>query len=67
MLFPRPQLTQPPPRVVVTGAGIITALGHGWSSNALAFRSGHLGFRPIKLFDASRQRVKTAAEVDLTP
>lgn len=67
MLFPRPQLTQPPPRVVVTGAGIITALGHGWSSNALAFRNGRLGFRPIKLFDASRQRVKIAAEVDLPP
>ncbi|HEV2211367.1 MAG TPA: beta-ketoacyl-[acyl-carrier-protein] synthase family protein [Verrucomicrobiae bacterium] len=67
MLFPRPQLTQPPPRVVVTGAGIITALGRGWSSNALAFRNGRLGFRPIKLFDASRQRVKIAAEVDLPP
>jgi 3-oxoacyl-[acyl-carrier-protein] synthase II len=50
---------------VVTGAGIITALGYGWKLNAEGFRSGKTAFRPVSLFDVSRQRVKTAAEVDL--
>jgi 3-oxoacyl-[acyl-carrier-protein] synthase II len=51
--------------VVITGAGIVTSLGLGWKQNAAAFRSGETGFRPVTLFDVSRQRVKTAAEVDL--
>jgi 3-oxoacyl-[acyl-carrier-protein] synthase II len=50
---------------VITGAGIITALGLDWKSNAGGFRSGRTAFRPVTLFDVSRQRVKTAAEVDL--
>ena len=53
------------PRVVVTGAGIVTALGIGWETNAKGFRAGKVAFRPVSQFDASRQRVKTAAEVDL--
>jgi 3-oxoacyl-[acyl-carrier-protein] synthase II len=55
------------PRVVVTGAGIVTALGHGWKVNAAGFRMGRLATRPVTLFDVSKQRVKTAAEVDLPP
>jgi len=50
---------------VITGAGIVTSLGRGWQQNAAAFRSGKTGFRPVTLFDVSRQRVKTAAQVDL--
>jgi 3-oxoacyl-[acyl-carrier-protein] synthase II len=50
---------------VITGAGIITALGQGWKINAAGFRFGRLAIRPVTLFDVSRQRVKTAAEVDL--
>jgi len=65
VLFPRAQLPVPPPRVVVTGAGIVTALGIGWGSNAEGFRQGRTAFRPVTLFDVSRQRVKQAAEVDL--
>jgi 3-oxoacyl-[acyl-carrier-protein] synthase II len=53
------------PRVVVTGAGVITALGSGWKANAEGFRSGRVAIRPITLFDASRQRVKVAGEVEL--
>jgi 3-oxoacyl-[acyl-carrier-protein] synthase II len=52
-------------RVVITGAGIITALGTGWRSNAAGFRAGRVAMRPVTLFDVSRQRVKMAAEVDL--
>jgi 3-oxoacyl-[acyl-carrier-protein] synthase II len=45
--------------------GIVTALGLDWKRNAEGFRSGRTAFRPVTLFDVSRQRVKTAAEVDL--
>jgi 3-oxoacyl-[acyl-carrier-protein] synthase II len=49
----------------VTGAGIVTALGIGWRANAEGFRQGRTAFRPVTLFDVSRQRVKQAAEVNL--
>jgi 3-oxoacyl-[acyl-carrier-protein] synthase II len=52
-------------RVVITGAGIVTALGIGWRANAEGFRAGRRAFRPVTLFDFSRQRAKEAAEVDL--
>jgi len=51
---------------VVTGHGIVTALGHGCAANAEGFRSGRTAFRPVTLFDVSRQRARQAAEVDLT-
>jgi 3-oxoacyl-[acyl-carrier-protein] synthase II len=51
--------------VVVTGAGIVTALGPGWRVNAEGFRAGRSAFRPVTLFDVSRQRSKIAAEIDL--
>ena len=65
MLFPSTQLSAAPPRVVITGAGIVTALGIGWKPNAAGFRAGRRAFRPVSLFDVSRQRVKIAAEVEL--
>ena len=65
MLFPPPQISNLPARVVITGAGIVTALGRGWRVNADGFRSGRAAFRPVTLFDVSRQRSKIAAEIDL--
>jgi len=43
----------------------VTALGIGWKPNAEGFCAGRVAFRPVSLFDVSRQRVKTAAEVEL--
>ncbi len=65
MLFPAPPQLNSASRVVITGAGIITGLGCGWRTNADGFRAGKRAFRPVSLFDVSRQRVKVAAEVDL--
>jgi 3-oxoacyl-[acyl-carrier-protein] synthase II len=50
---------------VITGAGIVTALGAGWGENAAGFRDGRVAIRPVTLFDVSRQRAKIAGEVDL--
>ena len=44
---------------------MVTALGIGWKPNADGFRAGRRAFRPVTLFDVSRQRAKIAAEVDL--
>jgi 3-oxoacyl-[acyl-carrier-protein] synthase II len=65
MLFPLTNFQGALPRVVITGAGVVTALGLGWKPNAEGFRTGRRAFRPITQFDVSRQRVKTGAEVDL--
>ena len=65
MLFPPPPVPVSPARVVVTGAGIVTALGTGWEANAAGFRAGRTAFRPVDLFDVSRQRARQAAQVDL--
>ena len=66
MLFPH-RHPQQPPRVVVTGAGIITSLGLGWDRNAEGFQSGKSEFLPVSSFDVSRQKVKLAAQVSLPP
>lgn len=62
MLFPFPS-NGSPKRVVVTGVGLITAYGAGWEVNAEGFRRGQTAFSPVTLFDVSRQRVRTAAQV----
>jgi len=64
VLFPQKKSAEPD-RVVVTGAGIVTALGIGWRKNADGFRAGKTAFRPVTLFDVSQQRAKIAAEIDL--
>jgi 3-oxoacyl-[acyl-carrier-protein] synthase II len=50
---------------VITGSGIVTALGVGWKLNAEGFRAGRTAFRQVRRFDVSRQRCRIAAEVDL--
>ncbi|MBC8003268.1 MAG: beta-ketoacyl-[acyl-carrier-protein] synthase family protein, partial [Opitutaceae bacterium] len=65
MLFPHPNPMTRPRRVAVTGAGIVTSLGSGWRANADGFRVGQRAFRPVTLFDTSRQRTRHAAEVVL--
>ncbi|RYD32125.1 MAG: beta-ketoacyl-[acyl-carrier-protein] synthase family protein, partial [Verrucomicrobiaceae bacterium] len=54
-----------PHRVVVTGAGIVTAHGCGWQANADAVREGRVSLKPVTLFDVTRQRVGIAGQVDL--
>lgn len=65
MLFPFSRKTSEPVRVVVTGAGIITALGSGWGTNAAGFRDGRTAVREVRGFEVARQRARHAAEIDL--
>jgi 3-oxoacyl-[acyl-carrier-protein] synthase II len=63
VLFP-PTHRANPARVVITGAGIVTALGCGWKPNAEGFRTGRVARTPVTRFDVSRQRVKVAAQIN---
>lgn len=50
-------------RVVITGMGTVTPLGHSVSESWAAVRAGGCGIAPISLFDASDMKVSLAAEV----
>lgn len=52
-----------PREVVVTGLGMVTALGCGWRRNADGFRAGHSGIREVSVFDTSAFTVHHAGEV----
>jgi 3-oxoacyl-[acyl-carrier-protein] synthase II len=65
VLFPCQGRKKSAAPVVVTGAGIITALGRGWEANAAGFRAGRRHVHPVTLFDVSRHRVKVAAQAAL--
>ena len=52
-----------PRRVVVTGMGAVTALGHDVASTWEGLVAGRSGVAPITQFDPSRVSVKIAAEV----
>lgn len=54
-----------PIAVAITGAGIITSMGRDFSENASGFRAGRTAFRPIDLFDTSRQRVGTGGQCEV--
>lgn len=40
-------------------------MGDDWGQNSAGFREGRTTFRPVNLFDVSKQRVGTAGQVDL--
>jgi len=50
-------------RVVVTGIGLVTAVGNDTATTWQALCEGHSGVGPITLFDASDQDVRIAAEI----
>jgi 3-oxoacyl-[acyl-carrier-protein] synthase II len=52
-----------PPRVVVTGMGVLTALGNDVQSTWDGLVAGRSGVGPITQFDASRLTTRIAAEV----
>lgn len=52
-----------PIEVIVTGIGVVCALGHDKRSFWKALRSGQSGIGPVDLFDASRYRSRIAAQV----
>ena len=49
-------------RVVVTGTGIVSALGIGYRETSAALKSGTCGIGPIQRFDSDRLMVKIAGE-----
>jgi 3-oxoacyl-[acyl-carrier-protein] synthase II len=53
------------PRILVTGAGIVSPLGLNWQENEVSFRENRTAFRPVTQFDVSERIAKTAAQVDL--
>lgn len=53
-----------PRRVVVTGIGAVTPIGHGKDELWSGVRSGKNGIRQITRFDTSQIRTKVAAQID---
>jgi 3-oxoacyl-[acyl-carrier-protein] synthase II len=51
-------------RVAVTGMGIVSALGIGFSENRSRALAGESGIRPVRRFDAGRYRTCQAGEVE---
>jgi 3-oxoacyl-[acyl-carrier-protein] synthase II len=54
-------------RVVVTGLGAVTALGSDLESTWKSLLEGRCGIGPLTLFDPSRYRTQTAAEIRTIP
>jgi 3-oxoacyl-[acyl-carrier-protein] synthase II len=51
-------------RVAVTGLGALTPIGQGLAALTAGLREGRDGVGPIHGFDASRHRIRRAAEID---
>ena len=60
---PNPDWPTTPRRVVVTGMGMLTALGNDVGSTWRAMVAGRSGVRTIESFDPSRVKAKIAGEV----
>ncbi|BDS07770.1 3-oxoacyl-[acyl-carrier-protein] synthase 2 [Oceaniferula spumae] len=52
-------------RVFITGMGMISPLGHDRETHIKSLKEGKNHFSEVKLFDCSRQRVKTAGMINL--
>ena len=52
-----------PPRVVVTGIGLVTSVGIGCEAFWRAIREGRTGIGPVESFDSSRYAVHIGGEV----
>ncbi len=52
-----------PRRVVVTGTGMVTALGQGVAATWAGLLAGRSGIGPVTAFDASRLSVRIAGEI----
>lgn len=50
-------------RVVITSTGVVSPVGHNTNDFWDSLKNGRHGFAPITRFDASRMKVKNAAEV----
>jgi nodulation protein E len=50
-------------RVVVTGIGVISAVGHNWCEFWTALREGRSGIGPLEAVDRTLLRFQNAAEV----
>jgi 3-oxoacyl-[acyl-carrier-protein] synthase II len=50
-------------RVVITGVGLVTPVGHGTEATFSALLAGESGVAPITLFDTTSYRVRIAGEV----
>ena len=50
-------------RVVITGLGAVTPIGHSAQASFAAAKAGSCGVAPITAFDAAEHKVKLAAEV----
>lgn len=51
--------------VVITGVGVITAMGSGWAAHVAGLRAGRVALGPVTVFDVARQAARIAGEVDL--
>ncbi|MEO5941019.1 MAG: beta-ketoacyl-ACP synthase II [Candidatus Limnocylindrales bacterium] len=60
---PNPDWPAAPRRVVVTGMGMLTALGHDVASTWAAMVAGRSGVGPITLFDPERLECRIAGQV----
>ena len=49
-------------RVVVTGLGVVSALGTGYAEHSAGLKAGRCGIKPIERFDPERLMVKIAGE-----
>lgn len=62
---PPPQPDFRAPQIVVTGVGLVSALGVGWQEHEEAFRDQRTAFKTVTRFDVSQRIARSAALVDL--